>query len=156
MACNQCMGTVLFDDIKGSIHSRAGWCSSKLHTRFQYSYAEFLQNKAKYSTTLSGKEYQNPVVSNYTFFFLIQKISHGLQTISHRLESLVQVFVVTEISQLKQKHSKPIKTEESAGLIGTSAHMSTGSKCTFQKHFEMPHFQSNAFWPKNYLSIESI
>lgn len=140
--------------MNGSIHSRAGRCSSKLHTRFQYSYAESLQNKAKYSTTLSGREYQNPVVSDYKLFFFIQMISHGLQP--HRLESLVQIFVVTELSQLTQKHSKPMKTKESARLIGPSAHMSTGNKCTFQKHFKIPHFQSNAFWPKNYPGIESI
>lgn len=68
MACYQCTGMLLFHDIKGSIHSRAGQCSSEVHTRTQYSYAESLQNKAKYSITLSGKEYQNPVISNYILF----------------------------------------------------------------------------------------
>lgn len=156
MACYQHIGMLLFEDIKGSIHPRAGQCSSKVHTRFQDSYAESLQNKTKYSTTLSGKEYQNPVVSNYTFFFFIEKISHGLQIISHRWESLIQIFVVTELSQLIWKHSKLIKSEESSRLIGSSAHVSTASKCIFQKYFKFFHFQSSAFRPRNYPGIGRI
>lgn len=130
-----------------ALHSRAKQYFSKTHNRFQSLYAESLQSKAKYNITFSSKKrYQD---SNFTLFFFIQ-ISYGLQNISHRLKSLVQILVVTELSQLVQKHSKVITSDKSAGLIGPSAHMSTESKCLFRKYLK------NLLFPKQCISTSEL